>query len=101
MRGWGGCFQEQFRSEEQPDAKSPKPSHTKVRPLPGTHRQDYCCARGGSRAVAPTLGPERLRWSVVVRLAIGVTSLLASAHGFDIQACAQQYSSPTRSEIIF
>src|ERR1700722_19273047 len=40
MRGWGGCFQEQFRSEEQPDAKPPKVSHTKTRPLPGTHQQD-------------------------------------------------------------
>ena len=46
MRGWGGCFQEQFRSEEQPDAKPPKPSHTKTRPLPGTHRQDHRRARG-------------------------------------------------------
>src|ERR1700677_353877 len=52
MRGWGGCFQEQFRSEEQPDAKPAKPSHTKTRPLPGTNRQDYRRARGGSRAVA-------------------------------------------------
>src|ERR1700722_7502424 len=29
----GRLFQERFRSEEQPDAKPPKPSHAKTRPL--------------------------------------------------------------------
>src|SRR6516165_10043172 len=58
--GW--LFQEQFRSEEQPNAKPPKPPHTKTRPLPGTHRQDYRRPRGRSRAMAQTMGPERMRW---------------------------------------
>jgi len=57
----GRLFQEQFRSEEQPDAKPPKQSHTKTRPLPGTHRQDCRRARGGNRSVAQAMGPERVR----------------------------------------
>ena len=47
-------------SEEQPDAKLPQPSHTKTRPLPGTHRQDCRRARGGSRAVAQAMSVKGL-----------------------------------------
>jgi drug/metabolite transporter (DMT)-like permease len=43
----------------------------------------------------------RVRWTLDVWLAIGVTSLLATALAFAIQTWAQQYSSPTRTALIF
>jgi drug/metabolite transporter (DMT)-like permease len=43
----------------------------------------------------------RVRWTFDVWLAIGVTSLLATALAFAIQTWAQQYSSPTRTALIF
>ena len=43
----------------------------------------------------------RLRPSADVWLALGVTSLLATALAFFIQTWAQQYSSPTRTALIF
>lgn len=45
--------------------------------------------------------PPRVRWSGDVVLALGVTSLLATALAFAVQTWAQQYSSPTRTALIF
>ena len=62
MRGSGGCFQEQFRSKEEPDAKLPHPFGAETRPLSGTHRQDHRRARGGTRRGADR-GTRRVRGS--------------------------------------
>ena len=43
----------------------------------------------------------RVKWSGDVWLALGVTSLLATALAFSVQTWAQQYSSPTRTALIF
>ncbi len=43
----------------------------------------------------------RVRWSGRVWIALGVTSLLATALAFWLQTWAQQYSSPTRTALIF
>ena len=43
----------------------------------------------------------KVRWSPGVWLALAVTSLLATALAFAIQTWAQQYSSPTRTALIF
>ena len=45
--------------------------------------------------------PARIRWSPVVWLALGITSLLATAMAFALQTWAQQYSSPARTALIF
>jgi drug/metabolite transporter (DMT)-like permease len=45
--------------------------------------------------------PPRVRWTADVWVAIGVTALLATALAFSIQTWAQQYSSPTRTALIF
>ena len=45
--------------------------------------------------------PAKVRWSSDVWLALGVTSLLATALAFSVQTWAQQYSSPTRTALIF
>ena len=42
-----------------------------------------------------------MRWSAGVWVALAVTSLLATALAFAIQTWAQQYSSPTRTALIF
>jgi drug/metabolite transporter (DMT)-like permease len=42
-----------------------------------------------------------VRWTWEVCLAIGVTGLLATALAFSVQTWAQQYSSPTRTALIF
>ena len=43
----------------------------------------------------------RVRWTVGVWVAIGVTGILATAVAFSVQTWAQQYSSPTRTALIF
>lgn len=45
--------------------------------------------------------PVRIRWSPAVWLALGITSLLATAMAFALQTWAQQYSSPARTALIF
>jgi len=45
--------------------------------------------------------PVRLAWSGNVWLALGVTSLLATALAFFVQTWAQRFSSPTRTVLIF
>ena len=45
--------------------------------------------------------PARVRWTPVVWIALGVTSLLATALAFYLQTWAQQYISPTRTALIF
>ena len=45
--------------------------------------------------------PPRVRWSAGVLIALSVTSLLATALAFSVQTWAQQYSSPTRTALIF
>lgn len=45
--------------------------------------------------------PVRVVWSSRVLVALGVTSLLATAFAFAVQTWAQRYSSPTRTAIIF
>ncbi len=45
--------------------------------------------------------PPRVRWTADVWLALGVTGLLATALAFSVQTWAQQYSSPTRTALIF
>jgi drug/metabolite transporter (DMT)-like permease len=45
--------------------------------------------------------PVRVRWTLDVWVAIGVTGLLATALAFSVQTWAQQYSSPTRTALIF
>jgi drug/metabolite transporter (DMT)-like permease len=45
--------------------------------------------------------PVRLAWTPNVWLALGVTSLLATALAFFVQTWAQRYSSPTRTVLIF
>ena len=45
--------------------------------------------------------PVRLQWSVGVWVALGVTSLLATALAFAVQTWAQRWSSPTRTVLIF
>jgi drug/metabolite transporter (DMT)-like permease len=45
--------------------------------------------------------PARVRWTATVWIALGVTSLLATALAFYLQTWAQQYSSPTRTALIF
>ena len=45
--------------------------------------------------------PARVRWSPGVWLALGITSLLATAMAFALQTWAQQYSSPARTALIF
>ncbi len=45
--------------------------------------------------------PVRLAWSVNVWIALGVTSLLATALAFFVQTWAQRWSSPTRTVLIF
>jgi drug/metabolite transporter (DMT)-like permease len=45
--------------------------------------------------------PPHIRWSAPVCIAVGVTGLLATALAFYVQTWAQQYSSPTRTALIF
>jgi len=45
--------------------------------------------------------PPHIHWSAPVWIAIGVTGLLATALAFYVQTWAQQYSSPTRTALIF
>lgn len=45
--------------------------------------------------------PPHIKWSTAVWVALGVTSLLATALAFSVQTWAQQYSSPTRTALIF
>jgi drug/metabolite transporter (DMT)-like permease len=45
--------------------------------------------------------PPRVHWSAGVLIALSVTSLLATAVAFSVQTWAQQYSSPTRTALIF
>jgi drug/metabolite transporter (DMT)-like permease len=45
--------------------------------------------------------PVRLAWTPNVWLALGVTSLLATALAFFVQTWAQRWSSPTRTVLIF
>jgi drug/metabolite transporter (DMT)-like permease len=45
--------------------------------------------------------PVRLAWSPPVWVALGVTSLLATALAFFIQTWAQRWTSPTRTALIF
>jgi len=45
--------------------------------------------------------PVRLAWTPNVWLALGVTSLLATALAFFVQTWAQRFSSPTRTVLIF
>jgi drug/metabolite transporter (DMT)-like permease len=45
--------------------------------------------------------PVRLAWSAPVWVALGVTSLLATALAFLIQTWAQHWTSPTRTALIF
>jgi len=45
--------------------------------------------------------PVRLAWTPSVCLALGVTSLLATALAFFVQTWAQRWSSPTRTVLIF
>src|SRR6266849_3998446 len=45
--------------------------------------------------------PVRLQWTHTVWVALGVTSLLATALAFSVQTWAQRYSSPTRTALIF
>jgi len=45
--------------------------------------------------------PARVRWTPIVWIALGVTSLLATALAFYLQTWAQQYISPTRTALIF
>ena len=45
--------------------------------------------------------PAQVRWTSTVWIALGVTSLLATALAFSLQTWAQQYSSPTRTALIF
>lgn len=45
--------------------------------------------------------PPKVQWSKDVWIALGVTSLFATALAFAIQTWAQQYSSPTRTALIF
>jgi drug/metabolite transporter (DMT)-like permease len=42
-----------------------------------------------------------LRWNRQVVLALGVTSLLATALAFTVQTWAQRYTTPTRTAVIF
>jgi drug/metabolite transporter (DMT)-like permease len=42
-----------------------------------------------------------LRWNRQVALAIGITSLLATALAFTVQTWAQRYTTPTRTALIF
>jgi len=42
-----------------------------------------------------------LRWNAHVALAVGVTSLLATALAFTVQTWAQRYTTPTRTALIF
>jgi drug/metabolite transporter (DMT)-like permease len=44
--------------------------------------------------------PARVRWTPIVWIALGVTSLLATALAFYLQTWAQQYISPTRTALI-
>jgi len=43
----------------------------------------------------------RIQWTPPVAIALGVTSLLATALAFSVQTWAQRYSSPTRTALIF
>jgi drug/metabolite transporter (DMT)-like permease len=52
-------------------------------------------------ALFPWAEPVRVVWSPRVWIALAVTSLLATALAFTIQTWAQQYSSPTRTAVIF
>ncbi|MDQ6760629.1 MAG: DMT family transporter, partial [Acidobacteriota bacterium] len=45
--------------------------------------------------------PVHVVWTSPVVLALGITSLFATALAFSIQTWAQQYSSPTRTALIF
>ncbi len=45
--------------------------------------------------------PAHVSWTPTVLLALLITSLLATALAFSIQTWAQQYSSPTRTALIF
>jgi len=45
--------------------------------------------------------PVYVRWTADVCIALGVTSVLATALAFAVQTWAQQYSSPTRTALIF
>jgi drug/metabolite transporter (DMT)-like permease len=45
--------------------------------------------------------PVRVKWSADVWIALGVTSLLATALAFAVQTWAQRWSSPTRTALIF
>jgi drug/metabolite transporter (DMT)-like permease len=45
--------------------------------------------------------PLRVQWTPAVWIALGVTSLLATALAFSVQTWAQRYSSPTRTALIF
>jgi len=45
--------------------------------------------------------PVHIHWSGAVLIALGVTSALATALAFSVQTWAQQYSSPTRTALIF
>jgi drug/metabolite transporter (DMT)-like permease len=45
--------------------------------------------------------PVRVAWKPQVWFALGVTSLFATAFAFSIQTWAQQFSSPTRTALIF
>jgi drug/metabolite transporter (DMT)-like permease len=42
-----------------------------------------------------------VRWNAQVAIALGVTSLLGTALGFTVQTWAQQYTTPTRTALIF
>jgi drug/metabolite transporter (DMT)-like permease len=45
--------------------------------------------------------PVRVHWTPMVWIALAVTSLLATALAFYLQTWAQQYSTPTRTALIF
>jgi drug/metabolite transporter (DMT)-like permease len=42
-----------------------------------------------------------VRWNAQVAIALGVTALLGTALGFTVQTWAQQYTTPTRTALIF
>jgi drug/metabolite transporter (DMT)-like permease len=45
--------------------------------------------------------PAQIRWTRPLILALAITSLLATAVAFSLQTWAQQYSTPTRTALIF
>jgi drug/metabolite transporter (DMT)-like permease len=61
--------------------------------------QILCAALLSSASL--TLEPPRAVWSTPVILAIAITAVLATALAFTLQTWAQQYTTPTRTALVF